>query len=182
MPNALPIDVRQQIIEQFSKGFSLLAIAQSLNLSYTTVRRVYKRYNTLGVKGLKPHYEHCGRPAAYLGTLLERAALYLKRHHPSWGAALIGLILQQRYSPLVPPGERTLQRWFKAHRLGRPKDALCLPPQPTCWAQQVHDVWQIDAKEKLVLTSTQRACYLSVVDEKSGCLLSAQVFPPLPYQ
>jgi hypothetical protein len=47
---------------------------------------------------------------------------------------------------------------------------------------QVHDFWQVDAKEQLQLASKQKACYLTRVDETSGCLLQAFVFPPLPYQ
>lgn len=180
MPSALSMRTRHQIIEQINEGASLLSIAESLHLSYTTVRRISQRYNTQGIQALQPHYQHCGRPPACSNVLLYRAALYLKRHHRDWGAALIHLILHKRYNLLAVPTERTLQRWFKAHGMGRAKSRLNLP-EPT-WAQQVHDVWQIDAKEKLVLTSTQRVCYLSVVDEKSGCLLSAQVFPPLPYQ
>lgn len=32
----------------------------------------------------------------------------------------------------------------------------------------VHDTCQMDAKEKLALSSGQKVCYLSAVDEKSG--------------
>jgi hypothetical protein len=49
-------------------------------------------------------------------------------------------------------------------------------------ARAVHDVWQIDAKEKLRLRTATKVCYLSVVDQKSGSLLGSFVFPPLPHQ
>ena len=78
------------------------------------------------------------------------------------------------------PAERTLQRWFRAQGLGKTKSGF--PVVPPAWADQVHDVWQIDAKEQLQLPTGEKACYLSIVDEKSGCLLKAVVFPPVQYQ
>ena len=85
------------------------------------------------------------------------------------------------YKDMAVPSERTLQRWFKARQLYKPKSRFPLLPSPAP-AHQVHEVWQIDAKEKLHLGTGQKASYLSIVDEKSGSLLRAEVFPPLPHQ
>ena len=113
--------------------------------------------------------------------LIYRAALWLKRCHPDWGAVLIQMSVQDRYKDVAVPSERTLQRWFKAKQLYKPKSRFPLLQSPPP-AHQVHDTWQIDAKEKLHLGSGQKASYLSVVDEYSGALLKAAVFPPLPHQ
>ena len=177
MPSALPQWIRLEIIEQKSKGMTLLDIAEQKHLSYSTVRNIYKRYLTEGVQGLTPHYYNCHRPGPKRDHLIYRAALWLKRLHQDWGAALIRLKLQQRYDQLYVPAERTLQRWFKSQGICKAKSVF--PVQQSTWASQVHDVWQIDAKEKLHLASGEKACYLSIVDEKSGCLLKAFVFPPL---
>ena len=185
MPDALPIAIRQQIIELKCKGCTLQSIAQEWHLSYSTVCQVWQRYKAAGSSGLAPHYDKCG-PARgpKCAVLIYRAALWLKRGHPDWGAALIRLTLQDRYKNMAVPSERCLQRWFKAQKLYKPKSCFTAVQSPTAAspAQQVHDVWQIDAKEKLCLGSGQRASYLSVVDEKSGCLLKAVVFPLLPHQ
>jgi hypothetical protein len=111
---------------------------------------------------------------------MQRAALWLKRLHPGWGAALIRLVLKERYRRACLPGERTLQRWF--HRAGLYKTKTTFPAIRHKWARRVHDCWQVDAKEKLYLHGAQKACYLTIVDEKSGCLLNNFVFPPLSYQ
>lgn len=180
MPSALSCCMRQHIIEQKSKGMSLVDIAEQNHLSYSTVRNIYKRFKTDGLQALAPHYNNCGSSSPKYDVAIYRAAVWLKRHHQDWGAALIRIVLQERYADAVLPGERTFQRWFKARGVSKVKSHFPVSGPP--WAHQVHDVWQIDAKEQLHLASGQQACYLSIVDEKSGCLLKAFVFPPLAYQ
>lgn len=181
MPCALSPSLRQQIATQWATGSSLISISERYGLSYSTVRNICHRFQAEGVKGLAPHYFNCGRKGAAAGEYrMWRAACWLKRLHPRWGAAFIRLQLQQRYRRRGLPGERTLQRWFHTAGLYKAKSSFPLPTQP--WARRVHDVWQIDANEKLTLASGLRTCYLTVVDEKSGSLLGAFVFPPLPAQ
>jgi len=180
MPCALPMTVRQQVIELRTKGSSLQSIAIEQQLSYSTLLRLWKRYKAEGTVGLTTHYNNCGPVAGpRCSPVIYRAAVWLKRCHPDWGAALIRVILKDRYKDLAIPSERTLQQWFRAKQLYKPKSRF---PVVQSIAQQAHDVWQIDAKEKLCLTGGQKASYLSVVDEKSGCLLKAAVFPLLPHQ
>jgi transposase len=171
--------VRRQVIQHYSKGNTLIAISEHLHLCYCTVRRICKRYQQEGAAGLQPHYEHCGRPRSST-ALIQRAALWLKRLHPNWGAPLIRFILKSRYRRTTLPSERTLQRWFRLAGLYKSKTSF--PASKDKWARGVHDCWQVDAKEKLHLSSGQKACYLTIVDEKSGCLLNTFVFPPLALQ
>jgi hypothetical protein len=180
MPCALPMAIRQQIIELKSKGCTLQSIANEQHLSYSTLWRLWQHYKAEGSAGLSPRYNNCG-PAAgpRCAPLIYRAVVWLKRCHPDWGAALIRVTLQDCYKDQTVPAERTLQQWFRAKKRYKPKSSF---PVIHSIAKQAHDVWQIDAKEKLCLLSGQKASYLSVVDEKSGCLLKAAVFPPLPHQ
>jgi transposase len=172
--------MRRLIIEQKSEGKTLAAISECYHLSYTTVCRVYRRYKEEGASGLLPHYNRCGHhPFSPHRALLRRAALWLKRLHPLWGAAFIRLQLQKRYRCKLPC-ERTLQRWFQNTGLQPRKPRTLFPHSMP--ARAVHDVWQIDAKEKLRLRTATKVCYLSVVDQKSGSLLGSFVFPPLPHQ
>lgn len=173
--------LRFAIVQKKAQGHSLLQISEQLHLSYSTVRNIYQRYQREGPAGLTPRYNHCGvKCRSDKARLLQRAALWLKRLHPRWGAAWIRLQLQQRYGPRLLSSERSLQRWFKAAGLYQLKTTF--PAAAVHWARQVHDTWQLDAKEQLHLKHGQKACYLSVVDEKSGALLAPFVFPPLPLQ
>ena len=42
--------------------------------------------------------------------------------------------------------------------------------------QKVHECWQIDAKENLCLLDGSKACYLTMVDKKSGAVLATPCF------
>lgn len=175
------MEVRHQIAVQYAKGEKLLAISEQYHLSYSTVRGICKRYREEGAPGLLPHYSNCGRSLAQgFGPVVHRAALWLKRRHRQWGASLILLVLRERYRRAALPCQRTLQRWFHTAGFYKTRSAFPLPTHP--WARRVHDVWQIDANEKLHLGSGQRVCYLTIVDEKSGSLLNAFVFPPFSYR
>jgi transposase len=183
MGGALPMHIRSLIIEALNKGnCTVLSVSRQQGLSYSTVRKLWKRYKAEGAAAIKPHYERCGPHQPKTEALIYRCALWLKRHHPGWGAALIRVIVQQRYSSTVTslPSVRTLQCWFKAQHLYPPKGLLSAAEPSITTA--VHDTWQIDAKEKLCLPSGQKACYLTVVDEHSGSLLKALVFPLYAYQ
>lgn len=181
MGGPLPMHIRSLIIEQLTKAdSSMIAVCKEHRLSYSTIRRLWQRYKTEGISGLKPHYDQCGCRQPQGETLIYRCALWLKRHHPDWGAAAIGVVLHDHYPQKSLPSERTLQRWFKAQHLYPPKGLIAVShPEP---ATAVHDIWQVDAKEKLHLHSGQVACYLTIVDEHSGSLLKAVVFPLSAYQ
>ena len=180
MPVALTNAMRQRIILEKEKGKSLISISQKHQLSYSTVCRIYQRYQREGEAGLQPRYANCGqRSPTTHQALIQRAALWLKRLHRGWGAGFILLQVEKRYGGKLPC-ERTLQRWFKHQGLDALKTTLPTPDRQG--AQRAHDIWQIDAKEKIQLSNGERLCYLSVADQRSGGLLNAFVFPPLPYQ
>ena len=46
-----------------------------------------------------------------------RATLFLKRHHPTWGAGRIRVELLTHYDVSCVPAERSMQRWFKEKKL-----------------------------------------------------------------
>lgn len=176
MPQAIPVPVRQTIVERHLAGETIPAIAADLHLSPWSVRKIWRRFRDLGAERLAPDYDRCGPQEPHTPRLLYRAALWLRRRHPTWGAAVIRLALQQRWPAAAVPHERTLQRWFRrAHLLPPPRQ---LPPQNPARAQAPHEVWQMDAKEKVRLGNGSQASWLTLVDEASGGLIAAEVFPP----
>ncbi len=178
MGRALPTWMRQRVVQQHLEGTSLAEIARSHNLSYSTVRNCWHRYREGGLDSLAPDYANCGRTGPNEQDLAYRAARYLKFLHRQWGAPLIRLKLQQRYRALPLPSVRTFQRWFKKAGLVPQRKRLPEPKQR--WAKAPHEIWQIDAKERITLAEGEKACYLTMVDERSGALLEAPVFPPQP--
>lgn len=180
MPVAVPLTVRQLIVREKTKGSSLAFISEKHHLSYSSVCRIYQRYSQEGASGLVARFSNCGvKKLSARQRLYKRAALWLKRGHPTWGAGFIKVQLERRYHKRLPC-TRTLQRWFKKAGLVAKKTSFAGGPAP--FVNKPHDLWQVDAKEKLCLKSGEKLCYLTFVDQKSGSLLKAFVFPPLPLQ
>lgn len=177
MPPALPFSLREQIIQLHQSGLSLVQVAQQLHLKYRTVRALWRRYCEHGSAGLQTHYDRCGPPRSLYPQPLYQAALALKQTHPRWGAGLIRLQLAPPFPGQRLPHRSTLQRWFAAAGL-QPARAQ-QPPVPRRRAQVVHEVWELDAKERLRLRDGSGASVLLVADEASGALLAGAVFPPV---
>jgi hypothetical protein len=72
------------------------------------------------------------------------------------------------------PSIRTLERWYRENNLVKPKRQTGEPSIGR--ARAVHNIWEVDAKEQLELLDGQAACYLTIVDEKSGAWLASPVF------
>lgn len=177
MPQPLPFPLRQELVRRHQQGETLLAIAQSMNAPYPTVRNWWRRYRHAGDAGLQTHYDRCGPQAPKAGRPLQQAALALKREHPTWGAGLIRLELGKRFPDQYLPQERAIQRWFQAAGLQPPRARR--PPMERERGKVPHEVWEIDAKERFRLGDGSGTSVLCLTDEASGALLGATPFPPV---
>jgi hypothetical protein len=166
MPRALPVPVREPIA----------VVAAELDLAYYSVRTIWRRYRDGGVAALPPDYARCGRTGIRGPRLIYRAACWLRRRHPTWGAGLIRAKLVDRYPDEPIADERTLRRWFAAAGLTRPPPPPRAAPPPR--ATVPHQTWQLDAKEQIRLGDDTRASWLLATDEASGATLEPEVFPP----
>lgn len=182
MAAALSLATRRGILAGYQAGQSRKALATTFGVNYRSVQTLIQRFEAEGEAGLLPRYARCGRRRLRSDRLFYRAALTLKRRHRRWGAPFILLQLEARYPERVAelPSVRTLQAWFKAAGLNAKRSQ---PPAPEArWAHEVHQVWQVDAKEHQRTADGQSACWLTVTDEKSTAVLAAPVFPLCPDQ
>lgn len=179
MGQALSIAVREQIMSLRSMGKSFVQISQDLKVPYDTVQKVHKRMTERN--SCSPDYTRCGgKGQLRCSYFFYRASLWLKRHHLGWGAPFIRLQLKERYGDKAElPSDRQLQVWFRAAGLNPPRQRHTV--EPTKSVKEAHERWQVDAKEQLCLANGQDCCYLSVVDEYTGCALGATLFPPQVY-
>jgi hypothetical protein len=180
MPRALSATLRQQVVDLYQQQVAISAISLQLSISLNSVARLIAQHKAQPSHPPTPAYDRCGPHGPRSPAHLLRAALWLKRHHPAWGLPLIRVVLAKRYPTQVLPAIRTLQRHVKRAGLTPPKALLTQPAIGRATAP--HNIWQVDAKERLVLLDGQAACYLSLSDEHSGAGLEALVFPPQPYQ
>src|ERR687898_1198474 len=79
MPRALPVDLRQTLIERHLAGASLATAAREFALSPGTVRTLWRRYRDRGDAGLVPNYAACGRAGPRSPQPLYGHALALRR-------------------------------------------------------------------------------------------------------
>jgi hypothetical protein len=173
MGKALSLLQRHQIISLREIGYTYDSISEELHISFSTVRTICQRYQKSGEKSLQTQYANCGKSATDRSNLIYRAALWLKQLHPLWGSPRIHTKLRERYGDKVPT-IRTINRWFMAVGLSKPRNLN----QRTFIGKSngVHNIWQVDAKENLILLDGQKACYLTIVDERSGAWLASLVF------
>jgi transposase len=187
MATAHTQEVREKILSHRKEGYSMLEISEKMSVSYNSVRTLCQRYassdqSESGIKAaVLPHYAQCGpQEKAYSAEIIE-AALALKRLHPRWGAPRLRLALESEMGSKESeggqniPSIRSLERWYRENNLVKPKRQTGEPSIGR--ARAVHNIWEVDAKEQLELLDGQAACYLTMVDEKSGAWLASPVFP-----
>jgi transposase len=177
MPKAIPVPIRRRIVERHQQDESLPAIAKDLGLPFETVRGIWRRYRDRGEVGLQPDYDKCGKRGIRSPKLVYRAAIWLKRAHPKWGATLIKLLIEEKWPALETPHARTLQRWFRAAGVDR-RHKRRVTGQNHARGKAVHEVWQMDAKEQIQLADGSEGSWLSLTDEQSGAIIAAGIFPP----
>jgi len=176
MRRPIGFHIRLQMVKDCESGISYNQVAQKYNVRFNTVKTLHQRYLTHGQKGIQPHYQNCGKHLPSRDNLTYRSTCWLKRLHQDWGAQFIIIKIKERYPKMELPTARTLQRWFKINHLNKPRTKL--PRQNGQWAKLTHEVWQVDAKERIVLADGSKGCWLTVVDEKTGATLATLVFPP----
>lgn len=177
MPAPLPFPLRRQIVQRHQQGETLTAIAQQLQVPPSTVRDWWRRFRDHGEAGLQTHYARCGPKQPKAGLAIHEAALTLKRQHPQWGAGLIRLQLAEQFPGQKLPQVRAIQRWF--HAAGLQPARAKRPPMERQRGKEPHEVWEIDAKERMRLADGSGTSVLTVTDEASGALLGATPFPPV---
>ena len=183
MAKSIPLGTREVLVNLYGQGVSMLQIAVQEKVSYDTVKRLISRYKIEGENGLIPKYSQCGLKRVYESELSYRLVRLYKYYHPQWGVEYILMKIGEKYPQLPVCVSRVYERRLKLeHKLTFVKNP---PLQYAYHAEQSrlpHDAWQGDAKELLRTLDGQSACYLSISDEKTGCLLEAKVFSLWLYQ
>ena len=204
MASAHSLSVRESVIGLRLEGYNMREISRELSISYGSVRDFCHRMSPCCGEScadsslvtspcdLLPRYSHCGLQQKAYSLVVIETSLSLKRLHPLWGAARILISLATELSQMVDlgtadatdieklPSDRTLDRWFRENNLSKPPRRS---GEPTIGrARKVHNIWEVDAKEHLRLQDGQSACYLTMVDEKSGAWLASPVFPLWTHQ
>lgn len=183
MGQATTLVLRERIISMREEGHTLKYISEELNVPYSTVKQLCRRFRERGISGLTPDYANCGPKATRYDVSHQEQVLKHRSVHPRWGAPRIRVEMQmdgevsaqQADRAEQLPCIRTLQRWLRKAEAYRPRRQSSDPSIGRSLA--THNIWEVDAKENLLLGDGTAACYLTIADEKSGAWLEAPVFP-----
>lgn len=181
MGQATNLALRERILELRQQGVTIKSIGEQLSLPFSTTKNLCRRFREKGAAGLTPDYSNCGTKAAGRFACNKEEALKQRAQHPSWGAPRIRVEMLlsadgQTGNDRPQASIRTLQKWYRASGLYMPRRQGAGPPIGRSTAP--HNIWEVDAKENLVLADGSPACYLTIGDEKTGAWLEAVVFPP----
>lgn len=125
MGQATSLAHRKSIVVLREAGKTHTAISEELSIPLSTVKLIWLRYKKDGEQGLSTNYHHSGVKTIRSNKLMCRAALWLRRLHPSWGAGRIRIGLLSRYSVEIIPSERTMQRWFAEKKSNQTQGTKC---------------------------------------------------------
>ena len=174
MPKPIPVAIRRQIVDRHQEGETLRHISQTLEMGYESVRNVWCLYRKEG--RIHPNYVACGQPGAHCSPRVYRAAIFLRKLHPTWGAPVIRQVILDKWSEEKVPHERSLQRWFRQGGIHNKRGNRSYEKRKGR-GKAPHNVWEMDSREAIRLADGQQVSWLVVSDEASGAVLSGEVFP-----
>lgn len=177
MPRAVPVPLRELVLQRCQSGQDPTRVALDLGLKPDTVRHLVRRLRVEGPEALVPRYGRCGATQPTADPVLIAAALDLRRQHPHWGAGFLRVRLRPMFPDRALPCERTLQRHLAKAGLNPAPPGRRDGPRPRR-ATRPHDVWQLDAADQMSLASGEQVSWVRTVDEASGAVLATEVFPP----
>lgn len=173
------VQQRQEMAHRVAQGAPYQTVAYQSQVSYWTVRKWARRARQGDLEALVTQW---GRPAtgpmADSDFLVRYVALRLKRQHPTWGAAYVMKKMKQH--PALKdkkiPSVTTLWRYwrgFGARLLPRRLPATAQPPP----AGVAHGVWQMDAKESVIVPGVGATTFNQARDEFGRATVMHRVHP-----
>jgi len=176
MPKSLSMAIRLSIIEDYRKGEKISYLSRKFKINRGTIRELIKRHKAEGVEGLRTKYECCGKKRPDEQDFVFRAVRCFRTWHPSWGAEKIRCELRLRDKKIPLPSVRTMNRWFHWNDQIAVSLKSSLPICENKKAKALHEVWQIDAKEEMIIGDGSKNCWLNIVDEYSGMVIQPPIF------
>lgn len=184
MGKAQPLSLqdRERIYQKKTNGSTLQEIATDLGRSRDVVKKWWRRIRERGTPGLADRRSG-PKPKGLLSTFdkqVTRIALQLKRTHPQWGAARVRVELARtpELDGLTLPSPSRLAACFKQHCpecLGRHQPRPPARKRPAT-ATAVHQVWQMDSKEKILLGDGTIATTCTVRDPFGAAIIASRAF------
>jgi hypothetical protein len=164
------------------QGQTLVKLAAEVGCSLGCVRKWWRVARDRGLTGLRAARQGRGRagPVSQFDARVAPQAVGQKRAHPGWGAdrVLVALASDPALSGLRLPSRSRLAALFKAQcpecvaqRQPRQRREYRLPA-----ATSVHELWQLDSQEKIVLHNGEIATICTVRDPVGAAMIASRAF------
>lgn len=175
------MDLKNQLVADLDKEcFSITDLSQKYGISRPTVYKLVKRYEQLGIEGLKEQSrapKNCPHRTSkkVLSLIIQEKLKNRKR-----GPRKIRAQLKRQYPELSLPAISTVSYWLKKEGLVEErKKRRHVPPytQPFCKCHASNDVWSIDYKGQFYMKNGH-VCYpLTATDNFSRFILGCDALP-----
>ena len=164
------------------KGHTLIKLAAEVDCSPDCARKWWRVGRDKGLEGLRA--PRCARgPAGALSHFdprIAEVALTLKQEHHRWGAdrMLVELEDHPEVKRLPLPGRSRLAAFFKERcpecvAVHTPRESA--PPRPPD-ATGVHEIWQLDSQEDILLRNGEIATICNIRDPVGAAMIASRAF------
>jgi hypothetical protein len=178
MSEPISPSIRRLILKGREAGEPVSSLARRLHVSRGSIYKLTQRQEAMGNACLSADYSQSGAGRPDHNDFVYRSVRCMRTWHPYWGAEKIHAEMRLIRPGLKLPHYRTFFRWFHWNGQLESRIKSCPPSSLSIQATHLHEGWQIDAKEELVLANGSKNCWLNIVDEYSGTVIDPPVFPP----
>ena len=171
------MDLKAQLIHNWNDGHSITVLSQKYGVSRPTVYKWLRRYELLGIEGLKeqsraPKGRPNRTPQEVLNLVIQEKLKNRRR-----GPRKIRAQLKRQYPERKFPAISTIGYWLKKEGLvEQRKKRLHVPPytEPFSECRAPNDVWSIDYKGQFYMKNGHICYPLTLSDNYSRFMLGCQ--------
>ena len=171
-----PMDERLRFVARLLEGEKMAPLCREFGISRVTGYKIFERYRTCGLEGLRDRSRRPQRHANQLPYQVERAILGIKKEHPPWGAPKIRDKLIRQFPMIKPPAVSTVHAVLDRHGLVKRRKRRRHKARGTELraAHAPSGLWCADFKGEFRL-GNRRYCYpLTITDYRSRYLLACE--------
>jgi len=164
------------------KGQTLSELAIAIGCSVGCARKWWRVGRVRGLEGLSAarHGRGCSGMLSQFERQVAEQALNYKRAHRRWGAdrVLVELSQQPELKGCGLPSRSRLSAFFKARcpECVAPRKPRPEPVQRAPDATGVHEIWQLDNQEKVLLADGDIATICNIRDPVGAAMIGSQAF------
>ncbi len=178
----LSLAEKEKIYQGKLAGKRLSEVAQEVGCSPVCARKWWRVGRKGGLAGLQAQRAQRGKSGSlsHFASEVVVQAKSIKEHHPGWGADCVRdeLAKLSELQGLSLPGRSSLTAFFKAacpESVGphvRHSSAHKYPLK----ASGVHEIWELDNQEKILLTNGDLVTICSIRDPYGAAMIASQAF------